>query len=264
MFGRKTYKIGIIVILVVGIMVVAITDLWQPLRGVINYLVAPVQGYFFNIGHRTYATVSNIFHQKNLIDDNEQLNQQLISCLIDQVKFQELKKENEFLRKQLNYRNENNSQLVVARVIGKQLFQSDLLMIDRGSRDGISIGQAVIIDQGVLVGKIVQMDESRSIVALLSNHQSVVAAAISNSNETQGLLRGNLGLGLIMDMIPAADKINIGDLVYSSGLEEKIKHKYLIGKISSIINNQNDLYQKAEIIPTVDYKKIQNLSVVIE
>ncbi|PIZ99631.1 MAG: rod shape-determining protein MreC [Candidatus Komeilibacteria bacterium CG_4_10_14_0_2_um_filter_37_10] len=264
MLGKKTYKISLLIICLIGVLIFAITDLWQPIRNAINFFLMPAQGYLFNVGQRTYATFNNIFAQDNLLKTNEVLSQQLLSCSIDQVKLLELRKENDFLRKQLNYKNENNSQLIIARVIGKQLFQSDLLMIDKGLSDGLAIGQAVVIDNGVLIGKILQMDEKRAIVALLSNHQSVVAAVIGNVHETQGLLRGNLGLGLIMDMIPASDVIAVNDLIYSSGLEERIKHRYIIGKIGSIINNQNDLYQKAEIIPAVDYKKIQNVSIVIE
>jgi rod shape-determining protein MreC len=74
--------------------------------------------------------------------------------------------------------------------------------------------------------------------------------------EAKGVIRGEYGLGLILDLVSQTDIINGGDTVATSGLSGDFPRGLLIGKIQETKSTPDKLFQQAVVLPRVKYSKL--------
>src|SRR3989344_3489489 len=78
-----------------------------------------------------------------------------------------VKVENEALRAQLNFRQSHTYTTVPAYVISRDPLNENLMTVTVGAADGVAQGQAVIIGDGILIGKVLEVEPQRAVVELL-------------------------------------------------------------------------------------------------
>jgi rod shape-determining protein MreC len=137
------------------------------------------------------------------------------------------------------------------------------IIIDRGSSDGVQRGQAVIAEQGFVIGKIVSLRQSQSTVLLVTDRQSVLAARTLNDKQSPGVVRGERGLSLLMQFIPKNDTLTVGDTIVTSGTEPLIPPDLIIGSLASSTSRSGDLFQQAVITPTAAIQRLRVVGVVV-
>lgn len=185
--------------------------------------------------------------------------------MIDQLKAKNflLEHENEDLRNQLNFKNKNNYNIVSAEIISKNLDTTDrVVILNKGTADGVKLDQPIIYGDGILVGKIIKVEDYISFARLLNDNQSKIGGSILNSDHSLGVVEGGFGLSIKMSFIPRNEKIMIGDQIITSGLEITTPRGFLIGKVSAIENESYQPFQQAVITPEVDYQKINIVGIV--
>ncbi|OGD66176.1 rod shape-determining protein MreC [Candidatus Berkelbacteria bacterium RIFCSPHIGHO2_12_FULL_36_9] len=138
---------------------------------------------------------------------------------------------------------------------------SQKIVIDKGADANVQLNQAVVISPGLLVGKISRVYNSSSEVTLITDPSSLVNAQVVDSG-AKGLVRGEHGLSLLFDLITQNELIKDGDLVITSGLSGNFPKGLLIGEISALRSNGTDLFQKAYILPAVDFRNLRFLFVI--
>ncbi len=178
------------------------------------------------------------------------------------------REENESLRKYLDYFSRNKYRRVLAGVIsrgdiGDQAGRLETLSIDRGLSDGLEKGQVVINEEGMVLGRVADVKESIAEVELLLNDDCRIAAAILGDDKTSGIVQGDLGLTMDMDFIPQSKMIKEGDIVVSSGLERMVPKGLVLGKVSKINKESNELWQTAVVESSVDFDKVVIVSVIV-
>lgn len=182
------------------------------------------------------------------------------------VRLKILEEENRILKKQLGFIKKANlpqEKYVLAEIISKDFFQPALVILNKGKKDGIGLGYPIVVDEGILVGKVSKVKDHISEVSLLSSFQSKVAALVLNEKKAMGIVEGNYDLGLKMNLIPKDKKIAKDDLVITVGLEPLIPSGLLIGRITEVINHPNDLFQNAFIKPLIRYEDLKLILVLI-
>lgn len=256
----KSVSIGVIIIV---LLVLHYTNLLKWIETPLLNILAPVQRVAYSVGSSSYNILYNYTQCGNLASENESLQRQLTMKDIDQMNLAELQQENKYLREELDFIKRQSADILVAQIISKPLLQNDLFIINRGKVDGLKPGQPVLAEEGVLVGKVFSVDEHQASVAILTNSKSTIAVTLNNNTYTQGVVQGSMGLGLLMDLIPPEETLHIDDLIYTSGLEDMIGQNYLIGRVANILSSDTELYQRAEVIPSIDYRQLRILSVVL-
>lgn len=175
-----------------------------------------------------------------------------------------LEEENASLREILKFQERIKFSAVTARVIGQNIEKIDqTILIDRGTEDGIKIGQPVIVGDGMLIGKIVKTEKGMSIVRLINDNQSKVAATVLNMEKSLGIVEGGYGLSVKMNFIPRNETLRIGDQIVTSGLEDLIPRGLLIGSITAIENETYRPFQAALLAPGTDLSKLSLIAVLI-
>jgi len=175
---------------------------------------------------------------------------QLEQLMIDNSKLRTLAAENAALKTALDFQERDTDALVMARVVAES---SDItnrgLVIDRGSGDGIEPGQPVVVDDGLLVGKIHTTGKKSSTVLMLTDSVSRLAVSLQGGSGTTGLLEGDRGLSMMMSLIPQNEIVNVGDVVVTSGLEPGVRRGLIVGVVETVHKDDQEPFQTATVAP---------------
>jgi len=202
--------------------------------------------------------------KRDLLKENEQLKNQLIKLAIDDSRLKALQEENELLKKELNFVEESKLKFVSAKIIsGVSDPFSRSVIINRGKRDGLEKGLAVVASEGILVGKISEVYDDFSKVILLNDNSSKVAATIQNLDHTVGLVEGQYGLSFSMTNIPQNQEVKEGDKVVTSGLEGKIPKNLLIAEVESVKSTENEIFKTAILKPIISLDNLSYVEIIV-
>ncbi len=240
----------------------------RPVENVLLGIVKPISSRFYSLGNVFSHYNQDRENQTSLSNQVEALTSEVAVLTVANSAQKELVEENSKLRKQLKFLSDNNFKAVAAEVIARESISegSDSgqdLVINKGARDGVNIGQGVVSEEGVIVGKVIEIKDTSAKICLTTSPECKLAAAIQNQARTQGITDGDLGLTIIMNFIPQLEKISAGDTVITSGLGGNIPRGLVIGKVIEVRNESNEVWQDATIEPLVNLNNITVLSVII-
>jgi len=208
----------------------------------------------------------HLFSSRNinqLRDERDELRQQLTD-VTTQLHRSQLKLDVSRTIEQLSdYLAATNRSAVTAEVIS---YSADpgikSLTINQGQKAGLKIGQAVVTDDGFLIGRIQIAHQSTATVLLLTDPQSVVGSRIENSVGSLGLLTGERGLSLRMELIPKSDQIEAGQTVVTSGVDPIVPPDLLIGSVQKVISRPGELFQSAQILSPIQFNRVKIVAVI--
>jgi rod shape-determining protein MreC len=137
-----------------------------------------------------------------------------------------MKLENQFLRTELTtadrvralamFQQQTRAKTVAARIIGSGTgANSKAVFVDRGQRDGVQRGMAVITPDGI-VGKVTFVYPSAAQVLLITD-QSFAAGVISQKSRVPGTLKGLGRTQVLVDHIQNEIKVEEGEWFFTSG-----------------------------------------------
>jgi rod shape-determining protein MreC len=250
-----------------GILVILFINFYQEglyrkkLKNFFYSISSSLQTTFWQAGIKVsyfFKTISDI---KNLKKENEELklkNEELLSKVSD---LENLKKENQALRDALGLGLEKDFNLVMARVVSKDISR-DEIEINKGSKDGISKDLPVITSQKIVIGKISEVYDNFSKVMLISDKNSSFSAKIAGK-ETTGVVKGNGSSDAFFDLVPKEDEILPGDLVITSILGNIFPEGLLIGEIKNVKKSDIDPFQQAAISLFSNISDLDQLFVIV-
>ena len=220
----------------------------------------------FQTGINSMLTgISNIKDKYLAVNDLWLENQSLkgqVSELEAQVNnFREAKVTNLRLRKLLGLKNQAFARSVSAVVMGSSAstwFQS--LTIDKGTKQGIQKGMAVISPSGI-VGQIWSVAPNSSKVLLVTDHNSGVDV-IAQRTRARGIVSGSLDKGPVMEYVTRNENIREGDRLITSGLDNIFPKGQLVGTVGKVQENSYGLFQDVSVRLAVDPERIEEVLVV--
>jgi rod shape-determining protein MreC len=242
--------------------------LLKPLENFLLYLVKPLSGSLYKYG----AEFNNSYRARNTtINLNarvEDLTNEVARLTVLNSKYLSLEEENNKLSSILKFNNENSWKTVAVSVIGRETLaaignESQDIIINKGSNDGLRLNLGLINEEGVVVGKIIDLKPATAKICLTTSPGCQLAASLQNQNKTLGIVEGDLGLTIKMSYIPQSEKINIDDIVITSGLGGDIPRGLVIGKVQAVRNESNEIWQSATIEPLVNMDNLTVLAVII-
>jgi len=233
-----------------------------PVQKLLLEIAYPFQKTFYLAGRTISGTFEFLGSIGGLKKENEKLLKENNALASQVALLEDEKKENATLRDQLNLAPRQKFNLEASFVIGQDPQRlGSWILIDKGSANGIKAGMPVIAYEGIMIGKTEEVSPSSSKVALLSDSESAV-----NVNDTEtgarGILKGEFGLGIIMDMVTQTEVLNVGDTVTTSGLGGDLPKGLLVGKIQEVRMTGDKLFQQAVIIPHVKYADLNTVFVI--
>lgn len=247
---------------IVAVLFIVSLNLFQKETKNFFYLMsAPIQKMFWRAGNGVSLFFAFLIEARTLKKETDELRLKNWALIGENIKLVSLQKENETLREALKIGLEKDYNLIFfARVISKDIL-GDSILIDKGLRDGVLEKLPVITKEKILCGKINEVYKNFSKVELISNKNFSFDVQLKNTGEP-ALARGEGNLKTIIDFIPFASQVKVGDEVVSSQLGGVFPANLLIGEIKELIKSDTEPFQKAKIKPACHFSDLDELFVV--
>ena len=139
------------------------------------------------------------------------------------------------------------------------------IVIDKGSRNNVKKGMAVVVNSG-LVGKVIKTSNFTSTVKLLTADElngNVSVKIKLDGKDVYGLLTGyNQETNTYkIEGISESDEIKEGAIVTTTGLSDIFPSGILVGNVKVVTFDNYDLTKIVEVTPSVDFNDISVVTV---
>lgn len=179
----------------------------------------------------------------------------------------EIKNENERLRKVLSLRERIEYNSIPASIIAKDpdnWFRT--IIINRGTDDGIKINMPVVafIDgEKAVVGKVSEVRGSISKIIPIVSSDIRVGIKLSESR-SPGLLRGSLSDAnmCIIEYISRAVQVKYGETVITSGQGGVFPPGFVIGTVIKSEVLESSAYQRILVKPKIDFNRLEEVFII--
>lgn len=236
---------------------------------VLGYMFVPFQKGITTVSTYLNDRAQELERVRELLAENEALKQQVNELTIENTTLQQDRYELTNLRElyalDAQYADYDK---VGARIIAKDSgnwFHS--FVIDKGAEDGITLDMNVIAGQG-LVGRVVDVHDNwskvTSIIADTSNVSGEVLATEDKlvvSGDLELYSQGDIRFAQLVDSDHAVKE---GDKIVTSDISEKFLPGILIGYVSTISQDANNLTKSGTLTPAVDFEHLSEVLVILE
>jgi rod shape-determining protein MreC len=242
----------------------------KELQSGVGFAFRPFQGAVAGVAATLGSVVQSIQEMQNLRQDNRDLRAELDRLRIENVRLQEFQVENDQLLAVLGAKNGSDFHTIAATVIARERPEIGRIMtIDRGTNDGLIVGDVVIAAGGAVAGRISDASPTTAHVTLISDPSSTVTGMIQGERAT-GDVAGQLSSPLRMANIDATVRVNIGDQIVTAGiiLGNGVRSPYPkglpIGQIVDVQRDANAVVQVGFLTPTADLDKLEYVLVITD
>lgn len=134
--------------------------------------------------------------------------------------------------------------------------------IDVGREDGVKKGMPVITQGTTLVGTISQVEDSHAWVTLVTDVDSAVSALLLESRD-EGIVAGSYSRQLSLDFVAQNATVNKGDTVLTSGLNGTYPKDLVIGKVTAVSTNRQELFRSVTVEPLASLSHLEIVLVMV-
>ena len=266
-------KYLLFILTIICVLLILITFNTNFLKGssgtVLGYVFVPFQKGITTVSTYLNDRAQELERVRELIAENEALKQQVNELTIENTTLQQDRYELTNLRElyalDAQY---SDYEKVGARIIAKDSgnwFHS--FVIDKGANDGITLDMNVIAGQG-LVGRVVDVHDTWSKVTSIIADTSNVSGEVL-ATEDKLVVSGDLELyseGYIRfaQLVDSGNAVKEGDKIVTSDISEKFLPGILIGYVSTISQDANNLTKSGTLTPAVDFEHLSEVLVILQ
>ncbi|MGV6397211.1 rod shape-determining protein MreC [Pseudomonas caspiana] len=256
-------RLLVLVVLSVALMVVdARFTVLKPVRSQMSLVL--MQSYWIvDLPQRLYQGVASQFGSRTeLIAENEKLKTEALLLQGRLQKLAALTEQNVRLRELLNSSALVNEKVEVAELIGMDPNPfTHRIIINKGERDGVVLGQPVLDARG-LMGQVVELMPYTSRVLLLTDTTHSIPVQV-NRNGLRAIASGT-GNPERLELRHVADTADIkeGDLLVSSGLGQRFPAGYPVATVKEVIHDSGQPFAIVRAVPTAALNRSRYLLLV--
>lgn len=238
------------------------------LKSVTSTLITPMQTGVNTVGYSIHNSVSETRQKNELIRENKELTAQLEEYKAKVKESEQEKYELERLQKLL----ELKELYMDYNIIGARVIATDstnwfyTFIIDKGTESGVQVGCNILAGDG-LAGIVVETGNGYSKVRSIIDDNSKISATI-NGSDSLCTVSGDISTlkdGYIhVNYINKADTVDDGAEIVTSHVSNKFLPGILIGYISDVEMDANNLTQSAKCIPVVDFSNLSEVLVILD
>ena len=137
-----------------------------------------------------------------------------------------------------------------------------VIVLNRGTRNGVGLRMPVITHQGLL-GVTIEVGPNYSKVRLITDQSQGVGALVQRGRYT-GTVEGSLGGDLRLNFIPIYAEVEPGDVVLTSGMGGIFPKGLLIGEIVRVDEAHNTLYQMITLRSMIDMNSLEEVLILLD
>lgn len=213
------------------------------------------------ISNSSQSAFGSCFSKSNVYD---QVLSERNQFAVDRAEMETLKTENEALKKELGFTAQRQLKSLPARILSRTVSnQTSTFIVDVGKENQVMLGSAVIVEDGMFVGKVTRVDQTQSVITASTDFQLATGASLLNKTRTIGIAQGASGNLIELKFIPAEEEIHQNDLVVTSGLENGVPSGLVIGIVNTVKPEPEAPFQRAVIEPLSDVRRYDHVIILL-
>lgn len=196
-------------------------------------------------------------------EENESLRSELDRLKVRNAQLESRALEADRLEALLNFRTAHSeASMLAASVIGASPDSgSQVMYLNRGSRDGVRRDMGVITPDGV-VGKIIAAYPDTSQVLLMSDKESGVGALLADTR-TQGPVKGTGEPQVSLDYISNDEKVSIGEAVLTSGQDRIFPKDLPVGTVTEATPDRKSPFMNIRVKPAAHLDRLEDVLILL-
>jgi rod shape-determining protein MreC len=253
----------VLAVLSVGLMVVdARFETLKPLRSQLGLVLTPFY-WLADLPVRAWdGATQQISSRSELMAENEKLKAEALLLQRRLQKLAALTEQNVRLRELLNSAALLDEEVLVGELIGVDPNPyTHRILIDKGEKDGVFLGQPVLDARG-LMGQVVEIMPYTARVLLLTDTTHSIPVQVNRS----GLRAIAVGTGNPerLELRHVADTADIkeGDLLVSSGMGQRFPAGYPVATVKEVIHDSGQPFAIVRAVPTAALNRSRYLLLV--
>jgi rod shape-determining protein MreC len=263
------YLLFILTIVAVALMVITLTtSLFSGIANTIaGFVVVPFQRGITTAGTWLISEADKLETIERLQSENDEIQARVDQLTEENMQLTQDKYELNTLRQlyELDAQYESYDKVgahVIAKDSGNWFYS---FIIDKGLDDGLAIDMNIIAGGG-LVGRITSIGPDwAKVTTIIADNFSVSGMVLSTSDNL--IVTGNLesyenGVISFSKLQDSADVVVIGDKVVTSNISDKYLPEILIGYITTIESDSNNLTKSGTLTPAVDFEHLDEVLVI--
>ncbi len=217
---------------------------------------------FHSVKQESSETVRSIVEAKKLKEENINLRLRLMDLRHRLRRSAALETENRKLKRLLGIKRVLKLKAIPARVVGwLGNYWDYMFKLDKGKRDGVAAGMAVVGANGI-VGQIRYVYDTYS-VAISNTNPDFSVHVEDYRSRVRGVARGN-GYRIKVDYINPAEDVRMGDLFVSTGIGGIFPPGLFVGRVVRVTKSIEERFLNVELVPSDRIEKNRYVLIVGE
>ncbi len=241
-----------------------------PFSNLVNTVAAPVRSGISAVLDWADGVYAYVFRYGQMQEELEALRVQVAELEEAVRQGQEASRENEQLRQllELKARRQDLTVLESARVTARSNSNwESTLTLSKGSAAGVTVGNCVITETGVLVGVVSEVGLNWSTVSTVID-TDIEMGGIVTRTYSAGVLEGDFSLmregKLKLSYLPDGAQLVSGDEVLTSGRGDVYPYGLVVGAVEGIFNDPSGMTRYAVVRPDVKLDSLIEVFIVRE
>ena len=228
-------------------------------------VTGPIQDAIEGVADGAGGFSQRYFDLVGVGEENAQLRAEILAARAALAELDELRAQNDRLRGLVGLSERAEGRVLAASVIGRGTSpRFHTVRIDRGSREGVEAGMAVVVPQGA-VGQVLRVSAHYSDVLLLSDGLSAAGAVVQRTR-LRGVVAGTGGDELSLAFVRRRDHADVqpGDLLVGSGEDGVFPMGVALGTVLAVAVPDTGLFLDVTVEPTVGIERLDEVLVVLD
>ncbi|MEC7118477.1 MAG: rod shape-determining protein MreC [Pseudomonadota bacterium] len=255
LFSREPLGVRALTLALIAAMLLMVSD-WQhpewfnPLRQQMHAAFNPI----YHLANYPVLSAKWLSQQAKSEDvlrrENTAMQAELLQANVRLQKLAELSAENARLRGLLDTPLIIDGRLLIAEIIGTDTNPlRHILVINRGAKDRVFVGQTVLDNHGVM-GQVLEVYPHSARVLLLSDKEHSASVRVERTGMRAILTGTGDSSSLLLEYVPNTADIEVGDHLITSGLGERFPAGYPIGMVSDVQRPGSQEFADIRVTPT--------------
>ncbi len=239
------------------------SSMLRPARDVLGTVVYPGHVIVESPYRFSAAAVEAVSDRARLLARVGELERRNLELAEVALRFQALRTENDRMRELLGSRARLPSEVMTVELIGVIPNPGTLqVVIDKGTVEGIRVGQAVLDAEG-LFGQVVEASRYSARVLLIADAGHAMPVEVAR-NGLRSIAGGTGRMDLLrLENLPLTADIRQGDLLVSSGLGGRFPRGYPVGQVQSVHVERTAAFAQVSVKPSALLDRSRSLLVVL-
>ena len=254
-----------VVLVVASIVLITVDNRWQSLelvRSTLSSIIYPLQ-YTIDLPIRLYYWSDEVTSSRQtLLEKNREFEARHLENRVQLQKLDIIEKENARLRELLSATSKKTERLLISEIINVDVDPfRQLILLNKGSTNGVYQGQPIIDAQGIM-GQIIHVSLLSSTAMLITDASHALPVQIDRT----GLRTNAIGTGkmdqLNLRYLPHNIDIQVGDTLTTSGLGGVFPPNYPVASITKVERPAGEPFASVVAMPLAQLDKSREVLLV--